>query len=68
MAAGTIVNKATATVSYEGQEIKAEATHTLNAAEPTTMDITITKIWDDSVPTDRDRSVRIWLYANGEQA
>ena len=31
------------------------------------MDITITKIWDDSVPTDRDRSVRIWLYANGEQ-
>lgn len=67
VAAGTIVNKATATVSYEGQEIKAEATHTLNAAEPTTMDITITKIWDDSVPTDRDRSVRIWLYANGEQ-
>ena len=36
-------------------------------AAPTTMDITITKIWDDSVPTDRDRSVRIWLYANGEQ-
>ena len=35
--------------------------------EPTTMDITITKIWDDSVPTNRDRSVRIWLYANGEQ-
>ena len=67
VAAGTIVNKATATVSYEGQEIKAEATHTLNAAEPTTMDITITKIWDDSVPTDRDRSVRIWLYANGKQ-
>lgn len=67
VAAGTIVNKATATVSYEGQEIKAEATHTLNAAEPTTMDITITKIWDNSVPTDRDRSVRIWLYANGEQ-
>ena len=32
--AGTIVNKATATVIYEGQEIKAEATHTLNAAEP----------------------------------
>ena len=64
--AGTIVNKATASVIYEGQEIKAEATHTLNAAEPT-MDITITKIWDDSVPTDRDRSVRIWLYANGEQ-
>lgn len=66
VAAGTIVNKATATVIYEGQEIKAEATHTLNAAEPT-MDITITKIWNDSVPTDRDRSVRIWLYANGEQ-
>ena len=66
VAAGTIVNKATATVSYEGQEIKAEATHTLNAAEPT-MDIKITKIWDNTVSTDRDRSVRIWLYANGEQ-
>lgn len=35
--------------------------------EPTTMDITITKIWNDSVPTDRQRSVRIWLYANGKQ-
>lgn len=67
VAAGTIVNKATATVIYEGQEIKAEATHTLNAAEPTTMDITITKIWDDSVPTDRYRSAIIWLCANGEQ-
>lgn len=65
--AGTIVNKATATVIYEGQEIKAEATHTLNAAEPTTMDITITKVWDNTVPTDRQRSVRIWLYANGKQ-
>lgn len=64
--AGTIVNKATATVSYEGQEIKAEATHTLNAAEPT-MDITITKIWNDSVPTDRQRTAKIWLYANGKQ-
>ncbi len=64
--AGTIVNKATATVSYEGQEIKAEATHTLNAAEPT-MDITITKIWNDSVSIDRYRSAKIWLYANGEQ-
>ena len=63
--AGTIVNKATATVSYEGQEIKAEATHTLNAAEPT-MDITITKIWDDSVSIDRYRSAKIQLYANGE--
>lgn len=63
--AGTIVNKATATVSYEGQEIKAEATHTLNAAEPT-MDIKITKIWDDSVSTDRYRSAKIQLYANGE--
>lgn len=66
VAAGTIVNKATATVSYEGQEIKAEATHTLNAAEPT-MDITITKVWDDSVSTDRYRSAKIWLCANGEQ-
>lgn len=65
VAAGTIVNKATATVSYEGQEIKAEATHTLNAAEPT-MDIKITKIWDDSVSTDRYRSAKIQLYANGE--
>lgn len=66
VAAGTIVNKATATVIYEGQEIKAEATHTLNAAEPT-MDITITKIWNDSVPTDRQRTAKIWLYANGKQ-
>lgn len=63
--AGTIVNKATATVIYEGQEIKAEATHTLNAAEPT-MDIKITKIWDKTVSTDRDRSAKIQLYANGE--
>ena len=67
MDAGTIVNKATATVIYEGQEIKAEATHTLNAAEPTTMDITITKVWDDSVSTDRYRSAKIWLCANDEQ-
>lgn len=67
VAAGTIVNKATATVIYEGQEIKAEATHTLNAAEPTTMDITITKIWDKTVSTDRYRSAKIWLCANGEQ-
>lgn len=66
VAAGTIVNKATATVIYEGQEIKAEATHTLNAAEPT-MDITITKIWNDSVSIDRYRSAKIWLCANGEQ-
>lgn len=64
--AGTIVNKATASVIYEGQEIKAEATHTLNAAEPT-MDIKITKIWDDSVSTDRKRTAKIWLCANGEQ-
>lgn len=35
--------------------------------EPTTMDITITKIWDDSVPTDRQRTAKIWLYANGKQ-
>ena len=34
--------------------------------EPTTMDITITKIWDDSVSTDRYRSAKIQLYANGE--
>ena len=36
-------------------------------AAPTTMDITITKVWDNTVPTDRQRSVRIWLYANGKQ-
>lgn len=35
--------------------------------EPTTMDITITKIWDDSVSIDRYRSAKIWLCANGEQ-
>lgn len=35
--------------------------------EPTTMDITITKIWDKSVSTDRDRSAKIQLYANGKQ-
>lgn len=35
--------------------------------EPTTMDITITKIWDNSVSTDRYRSAKIWLCANGEQ-
>lgn len=36
-------------------------------AAPTTMDITITKIWDKSVSTDRDRSAKIQLYANGKQ-
>lgn len=35
--------------------------------EPTTMDITITKIWDNSVSTDRQRTAKIWLYANGKQ-
>lgn len=35
--------------------------------EPTTMDIKITKIWDDSVSTDRQRTAKIWLYANGKQ-
>ena len=35
-------------------------------AAPTTMDITITKIWDDSVSIDRYRSAKIQLYANGE--
>lgn len=35
--------------------------------EPTTMDITITKIWDDSVSIDRYRSAKIQLYANGEE-
>lgn len=65
--AGEIVNKVTASTTYNGQEVKDEATNTVKVEAPTTMDITITKIWDDSVPTDRDRSVRIWLYANGEQ-
>ena len=31
------------------------------------MDIKITKVWDDSVSTDRYRSAKIWLCANGEQ-
>ena len=65
--AGEIVNKVTASTTYNGQEVKDEATNTVKVEAPTTMDITITKIWDDSVPTDRDRSVRIWLCANGEQ-
>ena len=65
--AGEIVNKVTASTTYNGQEVKDEATNTVKVEAPTTMDITITKIWDDSVPTDRDRSARIWLYANGEQ-
>lgn len=65
--AGEIVNKVTASTTYNGQEVKDEDINTVEVEAPTTMDITITKIWDDSVPTDRDRSVRIWLYANGEQ-
>ena len=65
--AGEIVNKVTASTTYNGQEVKDEATNTVKVEAPTTMDIKITKVWDDSVPTDRDRSVRIWLYANGEQ-
>lgn len=65
--AGEIVNKVTASTTYNGQEVKDEATNTVKVEAPTTMDIKITKVWDDSVSTDRDRSVRIWLYANGEQ-
>lgn len=65
--AGEIVNKVTASTTYNGQEVKDEDINTVEVEAPTTMDITITKIWDDSVPTDRDRSVRIWLYANGKQ-
>lgn len=65
--AGEIVNKVTASTTYNDQEVKDEATNTVKVEAPTTMDIKITKVWDDSVPTDRDRSVRIWLYANGEQ-
>ena len=65
--AGEIVNKVTASTTYNGQEVKDEDINTVEVEAPTTMNITITKVWDDSVPTDRDRSVRIWLYANGEQ-
>lgn len=65
--AGEIVNKVTASTTYNGQEVKDEATNTVKVEAPTTMDITITKIWDDSVSIDRYRSAKIWLYANGEQ-
>lgn len=64
--AGEIVNKVTASTTYNGQEVKDEATNTVKVEAPTTMDIKITKIWNDSVPTDRDRSAKIQLYANGE--
>lgn len=65
--AGEIVNKVTASTTYNGQEVKDEATNTVKVEAPTTMDITITKVWDDSVSIDRYRSAKIWLYANGEQ-
>lgn len=65
--AGEIVNKVTASTTYNGQEVKDEATNTVKVEAPTTMDITITKIWDDLVSIDRYRSAKIWLYANGEQ-
>lgn len=65
--AGEIVNKVTASTTYNGQEVKDEATNTVKVEAPTTMDITITKIWDNSVSTDRDRSAKIQLYANGKQ-
>ena len=67
VAAGEIVNKVTASTTYNGQEVKDEATNTVKVEAPTTMDITITKIWDNSVSTDRYRSAKIWLCANGEQ-
>ena len=65
--AGEIVNKVTASTTYNGQEVKDEATNTVKVEAPTTMDIKITKIWNDSVPTDRQRTAKIWLYANGKQ-
>lgn len=65
--AGEIVNKVTASTTYNGQEVKDEATNTVKVEAPTTMDIKITKVWDDSVSTDRYRSAKIWLCANGEQ-
>lgn len=65
--AGEIVNKVTASTTYNGQEVKDEATNTVKVEAPTTMDIKITKVWDDSVPTDRQRTAKIWLYANGKQ-
>lgn len=64
--AGEIVNKVTASTTYNGQEVKDEATNTVKVEAPTTMDIKITKVWDDSVSTDRYRSAKIQLYANGE--
>lgn len=65
--AGEIVNKVTASTTYNGQEVKDEDINTVEVEAPTTMDITITKVWDDSVSIDRYRSAKIWLYANGEQ-
>lgn len=65
--AGEIVNKVTASTTYNGQEVKDEATNTVKVEAPTTMDIKITKVWDDSVSIDRYRSAKIWLCANGEQ-
>lgn len=65
--AGEIVNKVTASTTYNGQEVKDEDINTVEVEAPTTMDIKITKVWDDSVSTDRYRSAKIWLCANGEQ-
>lgn len=62
--AGEIVNKVTASTTYNGQEVKDEATNTVKVEAPTTMNITITKVWDDSVSTANDRSAKIVLYAN----
>lgn len=61
---GEIVNKVTASTTYNGQEVKDEATNTVKVEAPTTMDIKITKVWDDSVSTANDRSAKIVLYAN----
>ena len=62
--AGEIVNKVTASTTYNGQEVKDEDINTVEVEAPTTMNITITKVWDDSVSTANDRSAKIVLYAN----
>lgn len=64
--AGEIVNKVTASTTYNGQEVKDEDINTVEVEAPTTMDIKITKVWDNTVSTDRNRSAKIQLYANGE--
>ena len=61
---GEIVNKVTASTSLQRPEVKDEDINTVEVEAPTTMNITITKVWDDSVSTANDRSAKIVLYAN----